>query len=499
MEKPAILSAAVLACVLAGPAWTQSARHASQERPQVQPPPVQSIPSRRTTPDWPAEPPVESASSVITGRERLAWDQQAPHMDELRRYEFVLYVDGAAFPLAEASCGPLDVESRTAACSSPLPPLEPGRRVVQLATRLTRNGATVESVKSARLILFVSGASAASRYVVGEGGAIPTSGDARFVVDAVAAGLDRPSALARLPDGRLLVGEGGGRIRIAESGVLRQEPAAVLHDADAGGNGRMSLAVARDFENSRHVYVGYIGASAQGGRSGRVVRFREVAGALGEPAVIVDSLPADAGAPVVKVGPDGLLYVATPALDARAAGDLGSYAGKLLRFNTDGTTPEGNPLRQSPTLSSGHAGQFDFDWEPDGQTLWTIESDPEGVAIRRVGRAMREDGGSHVAGTAAVRLGGVTAGAAAFHAAAVPDGWQGSLFFTAPDEECIVRIAGLAESSPRAPVIERLLHGRLGRPTAVLSADDGLYVAALVDEGGVRGAPTGSVYRLRDR
>jgi hypothetical protein len=66
----------------------------------------------------PSQPP-----GTITGRERLGWDQQAPDADELRDYSYVLYVDGVAVVLTNATCGALAGEGPSAACSSPLPAL----------------------------------------------------------------------------------------------------------------------------------------------------------------------------------------------------------------------------------------------------------------------------------------------------------------------------------------------------------------------------------------
>ena len=85
----------------------------------------------------PSEPPPGS----ITGRERLGWDQQAPHADELREYSWALYVDGAAVVLTAATCGALTGDGPSAACSSPLPPLQPGQHTLELATRINAGGA----------------------------------------------------------------------------------------------------------------------------------------------------------------------------------------------------------------------------------------------------------------------------------------------------------------------------------------------------------------------
>ena len=85
----------------------------------------------------------------------------------------------------------------------------------------------------------------------------------------------------------------------------------------------------------------------------RVVRYRESGGRFSEPVVLLDNIPAnmihDGGR--LRFGPDGLLYVTTgDAADEQLAQDLASFAGKILRINTDGTTPRGNPF-SSPIYS----------------------------------------------------------------------------------------------------------------------------------------------------
>ena len=305
----------------------------------------------------------------ITGRERLGWDQQAPHADELREYSWALYVDGVPFVLTNATCGALGGEGPSAACVSPLPPLKPGQRTLELATRITAGGSMIESARSAPLSSVTgSGASGTASATASAtaswspGGRVPSAPGQRaqtlagphgapYVIEMVVAGLDRPSALAKLPDGRLLIAERGGRIRVADAGVLLAAPAAELpptrtQDGDEG----VSLAVAPDFESTRHVFVSHVSRDTGGARVGRVVRFREAGGTLGERAVILDGLPAGERAPRIRFGPDGALYVGTTAVDTRDADDLGSYGGKILRFTAAGGTPSDNPTRLFPRV-----------------------------------------------------------------------------------------------------------------------------------------------------
>src|SRR5690242_3585771 len=74
-------------------------------------------------------------------------------------------------------------------------------------------------------------------------------------LDTVAAGLEVPWALAFLPDGRILVTERVGRIRVIEGGRLREVPWATVGVRPTGEAGLMGIAAAPDFARSRAVYV----------------------------------------------------------------------------------------------------------------------------------------------------------------------------------------------------------------------------------------------------
>jgi glucose/arabinose dehydrogenase len=436
-------------------------------------------------------PPSQPPPGSITGRERVGWDQQAPNADELREYSYVLYVDGVAVVLANATCGALGGEGPSAACSSPLPALQPGQHTLELATRITRGGTVLESARSAPLIVTVAGfASTGSASLTAQTTDVQGPDGTRQLIEMVASGLDRPSALARMPDRRLLIAERRGRVRIAEDGRLLDAPALELTDAEMEGGENWSLAVAPDFATTRHVYVSYVARDTGGLRIGRVVRFREAGGTLGEPAVMLDDLPAQAGAPRTRIGPDGALYVGTTALNPRDADDLGSYAGKILRFTTAGVVPLDNPFRFSPVFSFGHRGRLDFDWEPVNKGLWHVETDPGGVSLGRPNSERRGEG--------AVYLEGIHAVGIAFHAGATPAAWRNSLFLASPDQECLYRVAGLSSSLPE-PAVERLLANTFGRIVAVLSGDDGLYFAT--GNGGTdeSGRPADAVFRIRDK
>ena len=141
---------------------------------------------------------------------------------------------------------------------------------------------------------------------------VTASDGTRVRVEVVATGLEVPWSLAFVPDGRLLVTERPGRVRVLANGRLVPEPALALDDVYANAEaGTMGIAVDPRFEENGLVYLLYTRDSPGRGPVNRVVRYREVGNVLAEATVLLDEIPAsfrhDGGR--IRFGPDGLLYV----------------------------------------------------------------------------------------------------------------------------------------------------------------------------------------------
>ncbi len=131
-----------------------------------------------------------------------------------------------------------------------------------------------------------------------------------------------------------------------------------------------------DFASNHFVFLAYTARLAGGSRETRVVRYREVGNTLGEPAVILDRVPAadiHDGARV-RFGPDRKLYVTMGDTAAPpTAQDLGTLTGKILRLNDDGSVPGDNPFAGSPIFSYGHRNPQGLDWHPVTGEPWGSE------------------------------------------------------------------------------------------------------------------------------
>ena len=327
------------------------------------------------------EPPVVNptpAPETVTGSERIGWDQPAADAAELAAIGYVVYVDGARTVLPGVTCAGASAGA-TFPCTARLPSLTAGAHTLELASFVT-DGSVLESARSAPLRVTMAAlaqgapAGEATRAVLRHAGAQRD--------ETVADGLESPIDIAFAPDGRLFVAERAGRIRVvrAPAAAARHasptaEPAIALADTVGANVQLLSIAIDPQFERTRHLFAIYTGASRAGDSTFTLARFREVSGTLGDRAVLLDGVTTAAPSPsaALRFGPDGKLYAAfDDGGDARRRGDAGSLNGKVLRLNTDGTTPS-DASRATPIYAGGYGSPVAIDWDPPTATLWAAD------------------------------------------------------------------------------------------------------------------------------
>ena len=200
------------------------------------------------------------------------------------------------------------------------------------------------------------------------------------ILETLATGLVLPWDLEFLPDGRMLVVEKPGRIRVIDDGGLRAEPWATLDVVQRQAAGLMGIAVGPDFGDNRHVFV--VGTFATGDSLvNRVVRLTDRDGMGVDPQVIVDSIPSGithAGAQLA-FGPDGMLYVTSGEITTPSmAQDLSTTGSKVLRYRPNGGIPDDNPFPGSPIYVLGVRNPQGLAWHPETGDLFATEHGPSG-------------------------------------------------------------------------------------------------------------------------
>jgi len=424
------------------------------------------------TPD-PGDP---GAEVRVSPGDRLGWTQQAPDLATAETYQFALYLDGARLTLAGVSC------TRAASgaafdCSAQLPALSPGTHTLELASFVTDGGTIAESARSAPLRV-VSGGGGSSFSVSPV--SVVTAEQVRLTLTPLAEGLVLPSDLAFTSDGLIFVAERTGTVRLIKDGALVETPALDLSSEIGTPEGGL-LAIVPDpaFDDTRLFYVLYAADAPRNGLEFTVARLRFVNGVFGERAVLLDRTRASNAGPsgALRVGPDGKLYVAfDSASDARVAGSFATYNGKVLRFNTDATTPADQP-GSNPIFSLEHPQPLALDWQPATGTLWVV--DRVGADAGRLSAVLKNAERSRAAFRTSYALpAGTGASSAAFYRGDLMPIFKGNLFVAAELGRQLIRLRFDPNNGTKIASVERMFQDQIGAVRVVAQGPDGaLYVA----------------------
>jgi glucose/arabinose dehydrogenase len=223
---------------------------------------------------------------------------------------------------------------------------------------------------------------------------VPIAG---FTDGAVVSGLDLPTAVAFLPDGRMLVTQKGGRLLIVNGSSAT--PLIDLQVCDGAEMGLLGVAVDPAFDSNGFIYLyrtrpGTGGGECDAGnpeRVNQIVRVQLAGGAVdpGSLQVLVDQIKTDNGnhnGGALRIGPDGKLYASVgdtglgggsaPGSSTNPyAQSLSDLEGKVLRVELSGAPAAGNPFIGVPgargeIFALGFRNPFRFGFDPLTGRLW---------------------------------------------------------------------------------------------------------------------------------
>jgi glucose/arabinose dehydrogenase len=220
----------------------------------------------------------------------------------------------------------------------------------------------------------------------------PTPAPVAGVIEAenIASGLEHPWALALMPDGRFLVTERPGRLRIVGADGSISAPLTGVPDVLARGQGGL-LDVTLDpgFGENQLLYLSFSDPGSNGTAGTAVARARLAGSGLEDVQVIYRQEPkvrsnGHYGSRVVVRG-DGTLFITQgDRMNQRPlVQELSTGIGKVMRINADGSAPSDNPFvdragAKPEIWSYGHRNVQAAALDPATGRLWTVEHGARG-------------------------------------------------------------------------------------------------------------------------
>jgi glucose/arabinose dehydrogenase len=203
-------------------------------------------------------------------------------------------------------------------------------------------------------------------------------------VQTVAKGLDHPWSVAFLPDGRVLVTERAGRLRVIAGGKLQAAPVAGVPKVYVESQGGLFDVTAHPkFAENGLIYLSYA-AGTPGANATRIARAKLEGGRLTGLKVIFEvspkkDTPVHFGARMAWL-PDGTLAMTTgDGFEYREkAQDRAGLLGKVIRIRDDGTIPADNPFPGSAIWSLGHRNPQGLAFDAASGRLYEHEHGPRG-------------------------------------------------------------------------------------------------------------------------
>jgi len=338
--------------------------------------------------------------------------------------------------------------------------------------------------------------------------------------------LENPWGMAYLPDGRLLITEKAGRLRIWANGRMSEPvagtPQVVYRGGQSEQGGLLDVAADPDFARNQLIYLAFVEAADQQPanareegdprfatyldttdnimRGGAVARGRLVGNQLQDLQVIWRQEPKTIGrghfGHRLLFSSDGTLFITSgERMRFDPAQDLRSNLGKVVRINADGSLPNDNPFAtqggRGDIWSVGHRNMLAAAFDSAGE-LWVIEMGPlGGDELNHVQRGRNygwplvsngdnyghqpiPDHPSRQEFQAPVRTWTpvISASGALFYAGRMFPAWRGSMITGGLSSQSLIRLTLRGDSVPNE---ERIAVGR--RIRDVIQAPDGALIA----------------------
>ena len=208
------------------------------------------------------------------------------------------------------------------------------------------------------------------------------------IVERMAARLNVPWSIAWLPGCSFLVTQRSGEIVHVDAGGSRHKLKGVPEVRASGQGGMLDVAVARDFEQTRQIFISY--SKPQGQGSGTALALATIspeADRLTDMAVLFEMAPGSSGrrhyGSRIVEAEDGTVFLTIGERgDRPSAQDLSNHNGTVVRIRRDGSIPDSNPFAASGSAqpeiwSYGHRNPQGAALDAEGR-LWVNEHGARG-------------------------------------------------------------------------------------------------------------------------
>lgn len=188
-------------------------------------------------------------------------------------------------------------------------------------------------------------------------------------------------------DDTIYLSERTGTIaKIENEEVERQVVELEMELSEAEEAGLLGFVLDPDFTNNKEAFA-YYTYTNEAGPMNRIVKLRLNEDTWFEEKVLLDEIPSGdfhhGGR--LAFGPDEKLYATTgDTLQSDLAQELDSLAGKILRLNQDGSTPEDNPIADSYVYSYGHRNAQGLTWLAHDEMYASEHGDNANDEINRI-------------------------------------------------------------------------------------------------------------------
>jgi glucose/arabinose dehydrogenase len=364
-----------------------------------------------------------------------------------------------------------------------------------------------------RRLLTASAAAALSAPAIVRAQQVLRSSKGSYSLRMLTLDLEQPWGMAFLPDGRLLITERPGRLRVFANGRLERAPVGGLPKVYARGQGGLlDVCLHPDFARNARLYLTYSG-EGEGGAATVLARAEFRNNALVGVQPIFEALPRTSGGlhfgSRVVFDRAGLLYVTCgERYQMQRAQNLADLGGKVVRLRDDGTVPPDNPFvgregARPEIFTYGHRNPQGMAMHPGTGRIWLVEHGPRGGDELNLLKAGANYGwpwathgidysGSTISPNKSlpgmedpvrVWVPSISPSGLAFYTGDRFPGWKGSVFTGALSDNALIRIE---LDGDRYVGEERLLVDLLPYIRDVRQGPDGLlYVVTHTDSGGL--------------